>query len=276
MKNLLRWTLKLLSLPRILVMGALNLMLAPAPRFTAINGRIMPCREGGWVAAVIAGVGAVGGMVSQNKAGGALDSSSRLANEEANAAVRDKRLSSQLYGDYGAFGLPATEKYISAAEQPIDPEAAANAAAGEVDRQSQGQQDAMARYDASYGINPNSGRSLAQNADYNLNTAISRAGAATAARKQAVQQTLNNLRGASDAGQGLLSGAESFAGMQPGALNGAGNMEAGIAGMYGQEAAGYGQLAGFGLSTYMNNNKNPSTNNPPTYTNAGQAGPPNN
>ena len=271
----MRWMATLLSMPGRILLGALNLLLSPVPRHTLVAGRVMPCREGGWVAAVIGGIGLVGGMVNQNKANGALDSNSQLAQAQANNAVSDKNKADKLYLDFGRYGLPADVRYMAAAEKPIDPRRAANQAVGAIDEQAPAAQAAMARDDARYGVNPNSGRALAERATFNLNTAVDKAGAATAARRQAVQQTLQNLQGAASVGNNFLSGAESFAGMTPGAFSGASATNQGTASLYGQEAAGYGQLAGYGLSSYMNSNKTPPPP-PPTYPTQPTSGPPNN
>lgn len=269
MKNLMRWTILLCSLPRTLILGALNLLLSQPPRNTVFNGHIVPCREGGWVGLVSAGVGLVGGIMSQNKANGAESASGRLATDQANDSERDKRLSGDLYSQYDQIGLPAEQRYIAAAEKPVNADAAANAAVGAIDEQATGARASMARTDASYGINPNSGRAISENANFNLNTAVAKAGAATAARRQAVQQTLSNLGSAAGAGGNLLSGAETFAGMEPAGLSGASANEAAIAGQQGQTAAGYGNLAGYGLSSYMNNNPSAPPPSTPTYANTG-------
>lgn len=226
-----------------------------------------------WVGIALAGAGLVEGISSQNKAQGAMDSSGQLAQDQANDSVRDKRLSGQLFDDYGSYGLPAMEKYLSAAETPIDQQKAANQAVGAIDEQEPAAKAAMQRSDASYGLNPNSGRAQSERSTFNLNTAIDKAGAATAARRQAVQQTLQNLQGAASAGNSLLSGSESFAGMTPSGFNGAASTEGNIANQEGQMAAGGGQLLGYGLSGYMNSNNYQYTGASSTPTvNNGNAG----
>lgn len=236
-------------------------------------------RQAGYVMAGMAVVGAYEGYKANQNANNATGAESQSAATQTQLANRDARVSNQFLSLYDQKGLPALDRYMKESEIGVNPETAAHQAAGAIDQQAAAGNRAMLRTDADYGINPNSGAAMSSRANANLNTAVAKAGAATAARQQAISTTLARLQGGAAAGENLLGASESFTGNSIQGFSSAGNLEGQVGNAYANEAEGYGQLAGYGASqafykppVYMY----PTTQPPVPATSGPPSGPPNN
>lgn len=223
-------------------------------------------RQGGYALIAMAAVGAYEGYQSNQNANAAAGGTGAAAAEQGQLASRNERVSNQMLSRYSQLGIPELQEYIKASETPADPNAMAGAAGAAVDQEAAGAQKNMDATNMSYGLDPNSGRAMSEKANFNLNEAVAKAGAMTNARNNAINTTLQRLGAGVQAGGSLLSAGESFGGEAVSGFGSTGSMDNEAANYYGNEAEGFGQLAGYGfgraapLYTYNGALSTPSVN----------------
>lgn len=179
----------------------------------------------------------------------------RLADQQITLANRADARSQQQFDRYTGTFVPLEDKFLSEIDKAVTPDAAAGLAAADVERQVGVQRGVIARNLARRGVSADSGAAVAGDYQLGLGAAAARAGASTAARRQAVQTRLGNLQAGAQLGRNLPSQALGFSNSASSGVANAGSQYAGLAdaasnralGARANEQAGY-ALMGQGVA----------------------------
>lgn len=200
------------------------------------------------IGAVTAGAGIYDATQASKAANASLAQQQAVENQQEAIANQQNQRASALYNRYMNTFAPAQNALIQQAETPIDANVVAGQAAGDVQQAEAKQGAELGRYDARYGINPNSGASQALRAQMGIQDTAAQAGAATGARRYAQQETFNRLKAVANMGNDLLNATGSFTGQAQRGLSDVGAFEGQQTADNDNLASGYGQMAGYGLS----------------------------
>jgi hypothetical protein len=163
----------------------------------AASGAAAGSAAGPWGAAIGAGLGLVGGLMG-NKA-------AKRAQKQANALeARRLGLVDTLQNRYFDKFVPLQDKAIALASRPVDPNVEAAAAGADVEQQAAIQRGVALRNLGLRGISPDAGAAVDADFRLGLGTALGRAAAGTAARRNARGEELRNLLTVADMGNPLL------------------------------------------------------------------------
>jgi hypothetical protein len=234
----------------------LNAALTPVPRFTAVNGRAVPCREGGWVVIGAAALGAATSIYEGNKASNsandALNQNKSVEQQQLDLANEQNTRSQALFNRYMQTYVPIQNAYIKQLTTPVNANVVAGQAKADVEQAAAGQRAVAKRNSMALGIDPNSGRAQEMNRESQIDTAAASAGAATSARRWAQQENLRRQGIAAGLGEGLIGEAGSFANGAAAGLGGVANNDMQLGGMYAGEANTDMGAAGGALGTILN------------------------